>query len=204
MPAIEMTRKDLNVSQLRAAAPADQARLAVYLGEAGQWFRQAKPVGMAGGGLPVRRHPRAAAAPRCACQVSIAAINKHLAQTSGRMRRRQGHRPVDPRRCGLAPFATTHRAREYRGHAASTLRAPSTPELNATDPSAGSGHLGVPARHLSQPLRLCHLRGDPRRALRCGSRRLECPDRQIRGHHLNWNQRLGKSQNLGRLVSGDG
>ncbi|MDQ6867832.1 MAG: hypothetical protein M3178_05340 [Pseudomonadota bacterium] len=47
---------------------------------------------------------RAAAAPRCACQVSIETINKHLAQTSGRMRRRQGHRPVDPRRCRLAPL----------------------------------------------------------------------------------------------------
>jgi hypothetical protein len=32
-------------------------------------------------------------------------------------------------------------------------------------------------------------------------RRLECLDGQIRDHHLNWNQRLGTSQDLGRLVS---
>jgi hypothetical protein len=32
--------------------------------------------------------------------------------------------------------------------------------------------------------------------LRC----LECPDGQIRGHHLNWNKRLGTGQDLGRLV----
>jgi hypothetical protein len=32
--------------------------------------------------------------------------------------------------------------------------------------------------------------------LRC----LERPDRQIRGHRINWNQRLGTGQDLGRLV----
>ncbi len=56
-------------------------------------------------------------------QVSIEAINKHLAQTSGRMRRRQGHRPADPRRRRLARFATSRRARQHRAHAASTLPA---------------------------------------------------------------------------------
>jgi hypothetical protein len=133
---------------------------------------------------------------------SIEAINKHLAQTSGRMRRRQGHRPADPRRCGLARRGAAHWARQHRAPATFTPRT-SAPELNATDPSTGSGHLRVSARQLSHPLRLCHRRGDPRRLPRCGSRCLDRPDRRIRGHRLNWNQRLGKGQNLGRLVSED-
>src|SRR5208282_5818710 len=57
--------------------------------------------------------------------------------------------------------------------------------------------MGLSAQQLSQPLRLGHLRGDPRRLLRC----LERPHGQIRGHHLNWNERMGTGQNLGRLVS---
>src|SRR6202040_3654544 len=56
--------------------------------------------------------------------------------------------------------------------------------------------MGLSAQQLSQPLRLGHLRGDPRRLLRC----LERPHGQIRGHHLNWNKRLGTGQDLGRLV----
>src|SRR5208283_1544312 len=56
--------------------------------------------------------------------------------------------------------------------------------------------MGLSAQQLSQPLRLGHLRGDPRRLLRC----LERPHGQIRGHHLNWNERMGTGQNLGRLV----
>jgi hypothetical protein len=46
---------DPHLGQARHAA-ADQTRSAVHLGEAGQRFRQAKPVGMAGGGLPRQRH----------------------------------------------------------------------------------------------------------------------------------------------------
>jgi len=80
---------------------------------------------------------------------------------------------------------------------------PCPPELNSVDLSTGLGHPGVSARHLSQPLRPCHRRGDPRRLPRCGSRCLDRPDRRIRGHRLNWNQRMGKGQNLGRLVSED-
>jgi hypothetical protein len=42
-------------------------------------LRQAKTIGMAGGGLPVRGHPRAAAAaPPFMPTVSIAAMNKRL------------------------------------------------------------------------------------------------------------------------------
>src|ERR1700730_1108567 len=59
--------------------------------------------------------------------------------------------------------------------------------------------MGLSAQQLSQPLRLGHLRGDPRRLLRC----LERPHGQIRGHRLNWNQRLGTGQDLGRLVLDD-
>jgi hypothetical protein len=54
----------------------------------------------------------------------------------------------------------------------------------------------ISAQQLSQPLRLGHLRGDPRRLLRC----LERPHGQIRGHRLNWNERMGTGQNLERLV----
>src|ERR1700724_1713712 len=56
--------------------------------------------------------------------------------------------------------------------------------------------MGLSAQQLSQPLRLGHLRGDTRRLLRC----LERPHGQILGHRLNWNQRLGTGQDLGRLV----
>src|SRR3977135_3914934 len=56
--------------------------------------------------------------------------------------------------------------------------------------------MGLSAQQLSQPLRLGHLRGDPRRLLRC----LERPHGQIRGHRLNWNQRWGTGQDLARLV----
>jgi len=65
----------------------------------------------------------AAVVPRRACQVSIEAINKHLAQTSGRMRRRQGLRPAALRRRRLVRFAASRRARQHRAPAASTLRA---------------------------------------------------------------------------------
>jgi hypothetical protein len=84
--------------------------------------------------------------------VSIEAMNKHLEQTSGQnqqMRQRQCHRPADPRRCRLAQFAATHRAREYRAPLP-----PYAPELNSVDPSTGSGHMGLSAQQLSQPLRL--------------------------------------------------
>jgi hypothetical protein len=57
--------------------------------------------------------------------------------------------------------------------------------------------MGLSAQQLSQPLSLGHLRGDPRRLLRC----LERPHGQIRGHHLNWDERMGTGQDLGRLVS---
>ena len=64
------------------------------------------------------------------------------------------------------------------------------PELNFRK------QMGLFAQQLSQPLRLGHLRGDPRRLLRC----LERPHGQIRGYRLNWNERMGTGQNLGRLV----
>jgi hypothetical protein len=50
--------------------------------------------------------------------VGIDAMNKHLAEISKCV-----SVSADPRRCWLAQFATTHRAREYRAHAASALRA---------------------------------------------------------------------------------
>jgi hypothetical protein len=113
----------------------------------------------------------AAVVPRCACQVSIEAINKHLAQTSGRMRRRQG-------------FA-----------------------LLILDGAGwyGSPRLVVPNNIVVLPLPPCAPAQLGRKHLRLhntrrGSPCLECPDGQIRGHHLNWNQRLGKGQNLGQLV----
>jgi hypothetical protein len=42
---------------------------------------------------------------------------------------------------------------------------PYAPELNSVDPSTGSGHLGVSAQQLAQPLRLGNLRGHPRSVL---------------------------------------
>ena len=66
------------------------------------------PGEMASGGLPVRRYVRG----RGAALRSIEAINKHLAQTSGQMRRRQGLRSADPRRRRLVRFAAFRRARQ--------------------------------------------------------------------------------------------
>jgi len=85
---------------------ADQARSAVYLG------------------LPVRRHLPGARHRR---RVGHAG-SQHRGHepTSGRnqpMRQRQCRRPFDPRRCRLAQFATTHRARQHRAHAAAAHRA---------------------------------------------------------------------------------
>jgi transposase len=53
--ALELLAHSARVGKRRHADP--------HLGEAGQRFRQAKPVGMAGGGLPVRRHLQGRAAP---------------------------------------------------------------------------------------------------------------------------------------------
>src|SRR5450759_4522896 len=57
-------------------------------------------------------------------------------------------------------------------------------------------HMGLSAQQLSQPLRLGHLRGDPRRLLRC----LERPHGKIQRHHLNRNQKMGTGHDLRRLV----
>jgi hypothetical protein len=75
-------------------------------------------------GLPVRRHLPGARHRRRPGHAG-SPYRRHE-QTSGRnqqMRQHQCHRPADPRRCWLAQFATTHRARKYRAHAASALRA---------------------------------------------------------------------------------
>src|ERR1035437_6956511 len=56
--------------------------------------------------------------------------------------------------------------------------------------------MGLSAQQLSQPLRLGHLRGDPRRLLRC----LERPHGKIQRHHLNRNQKMGTGHDLRRLV----
>jgi hypothetical protein len=61
------------------------------------------------------------------------------------------------------------------------------PELNSVE------NIGLSAQQPSQPLRLGH---DPRRLLRCPER----PHGQIRGHRLNWSERMGTGQNLERLV----
>ena len=79
--------------------------------------------------------------------VSSEAMNQHLAEISHcvravalRIRAGAGWsgspRLVVPDNIVLPPFS------------------PSAPELNATDPSTGSGHLGRSARQLPQPLRL--------------------------------------------------
>jgi Transposase IS116/IS110/IS902 family len=69
-------------------APADQARPAVHLGEAGQRLREARSVGMASGGLPVWRH-RPADPPR-----------RGLARSAASRRARQHRAPSTS-----APFA---------------------------------------------------------------------------------------------------
>jgi hypothetical protein len=101
----------------------------------------------------------------------------------GLLRRR--HRPADPRRCRLARFPRL----PVRDNIVLMPRPPTAPELNSVDPSQGSGRLARPRRP-----------GLPRGHPRCVLRRLECPDGQIRGHRVSWNQRLGAGQNLGRLV----
>jgi hypothetical protein len=139
MPAIEMTRKDLRVSQLRAAArtvDVKQARciLAIAMGLDGP----SRLVAAQAGGMD-RQTPRgfmhrsnSAGAALVMLEASIAAINKHLAEISQRVGVSallildgagwpSSPQLIVPENIVLLPLP------------------PSAPELNATDPSTGSG-----------------------------------------------------------------
>ena len=188
-----MAAGSLTIKALRALEPLAHSRpgrkAKARRPASGPSAAPARGSGAAGEGLPVRRH----LARGSGAALLMPGQHRCYEQAPGR---RWRHRFAHPRRCRLAPLGAAHWARQHCARAASTLRAPSAAELNLVDPSTGSGHIGLSARKLHRPLRLGHLRGDPPRLLRC----LERPDGQIRGHRLNWNQRLGQGQNLGRLV----
>jgi hypothetical protein len=72
----------------------------------------------------------------------------HRMEAGKPMRQRQCHSPADPRRCRLARFAVSRRARQHRAPATSTY----APELNSVE-----NIWEYLRRQLAQPPRLGHL-----------------------------------------------
>ncbi len=89
----------------------------------------ARGSGVAGEGLPVQRH----LARGSGAALRMPGQHRCYEQAPGRnqpMRRRWRHRFARPRRCRLAQLDAARWARQHCARAASTLRAPSAPELN--------------------------------------------------------------------------